>query len=63
VTAEVLAPIANAPKSRNAGIALHRPIRHDPIAVELHDQTSEAFTEGCTSGCTATRRENKHAAA
>jgi hypothetical protein len=47
VTTEFLARMVNAPETRNAGIALQRPIRHDPIAIELHDQTSEALANGC----------------
>src|SRR6516165_9924359 len=35
----------------------------DPIATKLHNQTSEALSEGCSCGGAATRRENKYAAA
>jgi hypothetical protein len=55
--------MVNAPETRNAGIALQRPIRRDPIAIELHDQTSEALANGCGGGRTTTRREKKQATA
>jgi hypothetical protein len=47
----------NAAKTRNAGIAFHPPIRHDPIAIKLHDQTPGALAKSPDSGCTTTRRE------
>jgi hypothetical protein len=63
VTTEFLARMVNAPETRNAGIALQQPIRHDPIAIELHDQTSEALANGCGGGRTTARREKKQATA
>ena len=57
MAAEFLGPISNAPKAGNAGIAFHPPIRHDPFAIKLHDQTPGAPAKGPHSGRTTTRRE------
>jgi hypothetical protein len=61
VTTEFLARISNAPKTRNASIAFHPPIRHNSNVIELHNQTSDALAKGCSCRGAAARRENKHA--
>ncbi len=60
---EFLGPISNAPKARNAGIPFQPPIRHDPVAIKLHDETPGALAKGPDSGRTTTRREQQHASA
>ena len=61
MTAEFLARTFNGPNARNAGIALQPPIRHDLIAIELHDQTSGALAKGCScGGATDCCEKNSH---
>jgi hypothetical protein len=63
VAAGSLAPTSSAEETRNAGIAFQPAIRHDPIAIELHDKAPEARGKRSAGNRTTAGCENQHATA